>query len=128
MNASPTLECPFCSVSAERVRETCALAFTVDDAFPVAPGHTLVIPRRHAADFFDLTKEEIASMIRLMRAAKERLDQSISPTGYTIGINVGRDAGQTVFHAHVHLIPRYPKDTPDPTGGVQNILPGKGHW
>jgi diadenosine tetraphosphate (Ap4A) HIT family hydrolase len=100
----------------------------VDDAFPVAPGHTLIIPRRHAADFFDLTGAEIAAMMRLLRAAKERLDQLVKPTGYTIGINVGRDAGQTVFHAHIHLIPRYAGDTADPTGGVRNVITGRGRY
>jgi diadenosine tetraphosphate (Ap4A) HIT family hydrolase len=88
---------------AERIREACALAFVVDDAFPVSPGHALVISRRHVSNFFDLTDAEISSLWVMLRAAKERLDPSLRPTGYNVGINVGMASGQTIMHVHVHL-------------------------
>jgi len=110
----------------ERIREACEYALVVDDAFPVSRGHTLVIPRRHTADFFDLTREETTSLFQLLRQARTRLDSSLKPSGYNIGVNVGQIAGQTVMHVHVHLIPRYMGDTPNPVGGVRNVIPGKG--
>jgi diadenosine tetraphosphate (Ap4A) HIT family hydrolase len=113
---------------AERIQETCALAFVVEDAFPVSPGHTLVIPRRHVSSFFDLTDAEISALWVMLRAAKERLDPSLRPTGYNVGINVGMASGQTIMHVHVHLIPRFLGDTHDPTGGVRNVIPGKGPY
>ena len=121
-------DCPFCSMSAERIREVNDHAFVVDDAFPVTPGHTLVISRRHVADFFELTAEEIISMLNLLRIAQQRLGENLRPAGYNVGINVGAAAGQTVFHVHIHLIPRYEGDVPDATGGVRNLVPGKGHY
>jgi diadenosine tetraphosphate (Ap4A) HIT family hydrolase len=113
---------------AERIRESSEHAFVVDDAFPVTRGHTLVIPRRHAADFFDLTREETAALIQLLWEARSRLDASLKPSGYNVGVNVGQAAGQTVLHVHVHLIPRYSGDVPDPTGGVRAVIPGKGPY
>jgi diadenosine tetraphosphate (Ap4A) HIT family hydrolase len=112
----------------ERIREACKYAFVVDDAFPVSPGHTLVVLRRHTADFFDLTREETASLLQLLWRARIRLDSSLKPSGYNIGVNVGQAAGQTVMHVHVHLIPRYVGDTPNPIGGVRNVIPGKGGY
>ena len=112
----------------ERIREACDYAFVVDDAFPVSRGHTLVIPRRHAADIFDLTKEETISLLQLLWQARTRLDFSLKPSGYNIGVNVGRAAGQTVMHVHVHLIPRYSGDVHNPTGGVRHVIPGKGSY
>jgi diadenosine tetraphosphate (Ap4A) HIT family hydrolase len=113
---------------AERMREACEQGFVVDDAYPVSPGHTLVIARRHTANVFDLTAEEMASLWSLLAEAKRRLDRSFRPGGYNIGINVGAVAGQTVGHVHVHLIPRYPGDATDPTGGVRNVIPGRGRY
>jgi diadenosine tetraphosphate (Ap4A) HIT family hydrolase len=127
MTLPPAGECPFCVLPADRIRESGEHAVALDDAFPVTPGHTLVVSRRHTADLFDLTDAEMASMIRVLRAAKARLDASLNPGGYTVGVNVGNDAGQTVFHVHVHLIPRRPGDAPDPTGGVRNVIPGRGY-
>jgi diadenosine tetraphosphate (Ap4A) HIT family hydrolase len=103
-------------------------AFSVFDVFPVSPGHTLIIPRRHVPDFFDLTEDEVVDIVRLLKSARLRLDQERHPSGYNIGVNVGRAAGQTVMHAHVHVIPRYPGDTADPTGGVRHVIPGKGRY
>jgi diadenosine tetraphosphate (Ap4A) HIT family hydrolase len=127
MNSSPS-DCPFCSIPPERIREYCEHAVVIDDAFPVAAGHTLVINLRHTPDFFDLTPEEIAAMMRLLHAARARLELALKPAGYNIGINVGEAAGQTVGHVRIHLIPRYPGDVPDPTGGVRSVIPGMGRY
>src|SRR6266511_119891 len=128
MSELPPNNCPFCSIPAERIQEACALAFVVEDAFPVSPGHTLVIARRHVSSFFDLTDEEIRALWVMLRAAKERLDPSLHPTGYNVGINVGIASGQTIMHVHVHLIPRYHGDVSDPTGGIRNVIPGMGRY
>jgi diadenosine tetraphosphate (Ap4A) HIT family hydrolase len=128
MTNSPPSDCPFCSVPADRVRETSVYGFTVDDAFPVSLGHSLVIVNRHVESFFELTKVEMACLVDLLHAVKQRLDKTLMPSGYNVGVNVGPLAGQTVMHVHIHLIPRYAGDAPDPSGGVRNIIPGKGRY
>lgn len=104
------------------------LAIAIRDAFPVSPGHTLLIPRRHFATFFDATADERASILDLMERAKRELDNELHPTAYNIGINDGSAAGQTIPHLHVHLIPRYAGDTSDPRGGVRWIFPDKAKY
>lgn len=128
MSDSRPIDCPFCKLSPERIIDSNAQALIVADAFPVAPGHTLVILRRHVANFFDATSEEIASVYELLQRAKSRLDYTLMPAGYNIGVNIGAVAGQTIEHVHVHLIPRYPADTPNPIGAVRNVLPGMGTY
>jgi diadenosine tetraphosphate (Ap4A) HIT family hydrolase len=120
--------CPFCALPPTRVADANALAVAVEDAFPVASGHTLVVPRRHVASVFDLTTDEVAAVMELLVRAKARLDGLYLPDGYNVGVNVGRDAGQTVMHAHVHLIPRRGGDVSNPRGGVRNVIPGKGDY
>lgn len=95
--------CPFCSPSGVIAEN--GLAFAIPDRRPIRPGHTLVIPRRHVASFFDLTPEETAACFELVRAVRGRLDAEHDPGGYKIGINVGRAAGQSIMHAHIHLVP-----------------------
>jgi len=95
------------------------------DGFPVSPGHTLIIPRRHVASFFDLTDEEVADMLALARQVQTILDNRFHPDGYNLGVNIGLAAGQTVFHVHMHLIPRYAGDVSDPKGGVRGVIPAK---
>ncbi len=128
MSASTPGDCPFCSLSAERILLANEHGVVVRDAFPVVPGHTLIVARRHVADFFDLTPQEAAGLLDLLGKAKKELDAEMAPEGYNIGVNVGEAAGQTVMHAHVHLIPRRHGDVQDPTGGVRNIIPGRGTW
>ena len=121
--------CIFCELSEERVVGENNLAVAFRDAFPVTPLHTLVIPRRHAVTWFDLHQSEVTAINRLLRAQRAALmneDPSIS--GFNIGVNCGSDAGQTVFHAHVHLIPRRRGDVSDPRGGVRHLMPGKGFY
>jgi diadenosine tetraphosphate (Ap4A) HIT family hydrolase len=104
------------------------LAAAVRDRYPVSPGHTLIVPRRPAPTIFDCTEEELAAIWLLLTECKWSLDREFRPDGYNAGINCGADAGQTIFHAHVHLIPRYRGDHPSPRGGVRHIIPGKGDY
>jgi diadenosine tetraphosphate (Ap4A) HIT family hydrolase len=103
-------------------------AFVVLDSYPVSPGHSLVISRRHVANIFDLTEIEIGDVLRLVRCARRRLDDTLRPAGFNVGVNVGTDAGQTVMHVHVHVIPRYPGDVESPMGGVRGVIPGKARY
>ena len=121
--------CPFCSLPAERFVLESAYAVVIRDAFPVSPGHTLIIPRRHVASFFEVTEAERAELMSLLAAARDDLDREFRPAGYNIGINDGAAAGQTVPHLHVHLIPRFAGDREDPRGGVRWVLPDKAvYW
>jgi diadenosine tetraphosphate (Ap4A) HIT family hydrolase len=120
--------CPFCSMPSERIVAGNDLAFAVRDAYPISPGHTLIIARRHVASFFEVTDDERNVMLLLLDQAKEELDGQFHPSGYNVGINDGVDAGQNVLHVHIHLIPRYRGDTADPRGGVRWILPDKADY
>lgn len=101
------------------------LAFAIYDKYPVNKGHMLIIPKRHTANYFDLTMEERLAIDELLFQGKQLLDETYSPDGYNVGINCGEVAGQTIFHVHVHLIPRYKGDMEDPRGGVRGVIPGK---
>ena len=101
------------------------LAYAKEDKFPVSQGHLLVIPKRHVSDWFSLTNEEQRAMLALLSRAKEYLDVRYRPDGYNIGINCGKAAGQTIFHVHMHLIPRYAGDTDNPRGGVRGVISEK---
>ncbi|HHW00193.1 MAG TPA: HIT family protein [Clostridiaceae bacterium] len=97
------------------------LAFAIYDSYPVNSGHVLVMPKRHYASFFDSTPDEILALNELINKVKELLDSELRPDGYNIGINVGEAAGQTVFHLHIHVIPRYFGDVDNPRGGIRNF-------
>ena len=121
-----TNNCPFCNL-AQHVEiisesEICVAFF---DGYPVSPGHALIIPKRHVASYFDLTDEERKAMNAMLLEVKQKLDERFHPDGYNIGINVGEDAGQSVFHCHMHIIPRYKGDVPNPKGGVRGVIPSK---
>lgn len=120
--------CEFCNLPPARVVSSSALAIAIRDGFPVAPGHTLVIPRRHVRSFFDITDEELTELFALLASARQRLDAEFHPDSYNIGINDGAAAGQTVPHLHIHLIPRYRGDCPDPRGGLRWIFPEKADY
>ena len=98
------------------------------DAYPVSPGHSLVIPRRHIGSWFEASEDECTAMLALLEAAKAMIDQEHRPDGYNIGINDGPAAGQTVPHLHVHLIPRFKGDVPDPRGGVRWVIPDRAKY
>lgn len=123
----PNDPCLFCKDS-RGVSLEHELAYSALDSYPVSPGHTLVIPRRHVASFFDLTPEEVNACMGLITEERMRLDEEFKPDGYNIGVNVGPAAGQSVFHAHIHIIPRYKGDVENPQGGVRHVIPKKGHY
>ena len=114
-------DCPFCQPTQTLLEQP--LAYALADRYPAAPGHTLIVVRRHVADFFDTTAEEQQALFALLREARRLLAARYAPQGYNIGVNVGEAAGQTVPHVHVHLIPRYAGDVPDPRGGVRAVIP-----
>ena len=115
---------PFLDVPPDRWTASNELAFAFRDAFSVSPGHTLVVPRRVFADWWGASSEEKVALFELVDEVKGQLDLEFLPNGYNVGFNAGAAAGQTVFHLHVHVIPRYEGDVPDPRGGVRHVLPG----
>lgn len=121
--------CLFCTISVERVVAENELAFAIRDGFPVTPLHTLVIPKRHVLDFFGLTPAELQACSILLNDLKTAIDlEDPAVAGFNIGMNAGAAAGQTIFHCHVHLIPRRVGDVENPRGGVRHLIPGKGHY
>jgi len=128
--------CPFCSPDDSKIILSNDHSIAICDGYPVTPGHTLIVPKRHIASFFEATKEEQAAMFDLLAEMRQHLlnpsDKAESlpvPDGFNIGINDGTAAGQTVMHLHIHLIPRYAGDTSDPRGGVRWIMPEKApYW
>lgn len=118
--------CAFCELPKERIVEENELALAFRDGFPVTPLHTLVIPKRHVADYFDLFQPERNAMQALLESQRvTTLEQDENVTGFNIGINAGEDAGQTIFHCHLHLIPRRKGDVAEPRGGVRGVIPEK---
>jgi diadenosine tetraphosphate (Ap4A) HIT family hydrolase len=115
--------CPFCHP--EDVLLKNELAYAIADKFPVNPGHLLIIPKRHIADFFLISNAEKVALLTLLDEAKHYLDGEHAPAGYNVGINVGEVAGQTIPHVHIHLIPRYKGDMESPRGGVRGVIPSK---
>lgn len=115
--------CPFCN--AENIVLENELAFAIFDIYPVNLGHLLIIPKRHVSDFFDTTIDERHAINQLLEQGKQLLELRHQPDGYNIGINCGETAGQTIFHVHVHLIPRYKGDMDNPRGGVRGVIPEK---
>lgn len=119
--------CPFCTRSKSLVAEnTSAVAFR--DSFPIAESHTLVIPRRHVASLFDLSTEEQSALWELVAQVRADLAATYAPDGFTVGLNDGVAAGQTVMHAHVHVIPRWSNDVEDPRGGIRWVIPDKANY
>lgn len=117
------MKCPFCTLPNEQIVAENALAMAFFDKYPVQKGHLLVIPKRHAATYFDATEEEIIAIHQLIKQGKQLIDQEYQPDGYNIGVNVGEYGGQTVMHLHFHLIPRYKGDIEDPRGGIRKAIP-----
>ncbi|MCF8305466.1 MAG: HIT family protein [Ignavibacteriales bacterium] len=118
--------CPFCNPDSDRdlIVES-ATAYAIYDKFPVNDGHTLIIPKKHCSDYFDLTFKEQAACIFMLNKVKEIVSKKFNPDGFNIGINIGEKAGQTVKHVHIHLIPRYDGDIEEPRGGVRGVIPNK---
>ncbi|MEO6419652.1 MAG: DEAD/DEAH box helicase family protein, partial [Polyangiaceae bacterium] len=121
----PDQPCPFCSISSDRVVWSSDLVVAVRDLHPVSRGHTLLVPRRHVATYFDATAHEQSEIWGAIDTIRLALDATHRPDAYSVGFDAGVAAGQTVAHAHVHVIPRYVDDTHDPRGGVRGVIPSK---
>jgi ATP adenylyltransferase len=104
------------------------LVLGVWDGFPVSPGHALLIPKRHVETWFDASRSEQTALLQAIDVAKTMIEQRHAPDGFNIGINCGKSAGQTVFHLHVHLIPRFVGDVANPRGGVRHVIPEKADY
>ena len=122
--ATDRTACELCS--RQEVLLENALAYVRYDSNSLSHGHVLVIPKRHVASFFDMTAEEQAAVLALLREIQKAVQKQHSPDGYNIGVNVGKAAGQSRMHVHMHLIPRYAGDVPDPRGGIRCVLSGRG--
>ena len=121
--------CPFCKAESERdIIASSSLSVAFFDGFPVSPGHALIIPKRHVSSFFDLSQEERQDLLNLADSVKQIVEERYHPDGYNIGVNVGEAAGQSIFHVHMHLIPRYQGDVPNPRGGVRGVIPSKQNY
>jgi len=118
--------CEFCEVESKRMIAKDELAFAIYDKFPVTPLHILIIPKRHVSSFFDLDDSEIGSILKLLTQMRTTiLAEDSAVEGFNIGVNVGEMAGQTIFHCHIHLIPRRHGDVENPRGGVRGVIPRK---
>ena len=111
----------FCNKRGEEIIVENELAKAFYDSYPVNEGHVLVVPKRHVETFFEAEMEEIDAISRLVFKVKDVLEKKYSPDGYNVGVNVGRPGGQTIFHLHMHVIPRYEGDVEDPRGGIRKI-------
>lgn len=121
--------CPFCSPATEEILLRNTFCYVRYDRYPITRGHLLIIPFRHEPSFLSLTSDEQAATLELLSQARLKLDCELHPDGYNVGINVGEAGGQTVAHAHVHVIPRYHGDVPDPRGGVRWVIPPRAcYW
>lgn len=114
-------DCIFCNKLEEEIIASNELARAFYDSYPVNEGHVLIVPRRHVETLFEATAEEVQAINLLIFEVKDILDRRLKPDGYNIGVNVDKAAGQTVFHMHYHVIPRYLGDVEDPRGGIRKI-------
>ena len=125
-------DCLFCELLREvspRILDSDELSYVIEDGFPVTKGHLLVISKRHTKDYFELSEDEHLSALALLAKHKKRIqDEDPSVSGFNVGTNSGKSAGQTIFHCHIHLIPRRAGDVEYPRGGVRHVIPGKGSY
>jgi diadenosine tetraphosphate (Ap4A) HIT family hydrolase len=125
----PIAHCPFCNVAQDRILVENETALALHDSFPVTEGHTLVVPRRHITSIYELEGNEYVEIWKLVARVRSLLFERIHPDGFTVGVNDGHAAGQTVPHAHIHIIPRQYGDVADPRGGIRWIIPDKAaYW
>ncbi len=120
--------CTFCTLPAARLIGQNEHAIWIRDGFPVSPGHSLVIPKRHVGSFFEVSLAERTALLDMLNFAKAAAVAEFHPDGFNVGINDGAAAGQTVPHLHIHLIPRFTGDLPDPRGGVRWVIPEKADY
>ncbi len=129
MEKNSCLFCDIQSIDQQRIIAESNLAYAIRDGFPVTAGHTLFIPKRHILDYFGLVPAEVSAINDLLAKQKKSLQEADSTIdGFNIGMNCGETAGQTIFHCHVHLIPRRKGDVENPRGGVRHIIAGKGFY
>ena len=125
----PNNPCLFCNApSSEYVFEN-NLVFSTFDSYPVSKHHALIIPKRHVENYFDMSEEEVLSCNKLIKKMRNKI-QELDPTvdGFNIGTNLGKVAGQSIMHCHIHLIPRRKNDVDNPQGGVRGVIPSKQHY
>ncbi len=122
-------ECVFCHMEKKRITRENHLAYAILDAFPIMKGHSLVIPKAHLATYFELGQSHINACTQLLQELKVEIQQEDREVqGFNIGINNGEVSGQTVFHCHIHLVPRRKGDVRDPRGGIRHMIPGQGDY
>jgi ATP adenylyltransferase len=120
--------CPFCTPSADMTFLETEHVVGLWDRYPVSPGHALLVPRRHVADWFSATAAERSALAAATEDARREIERIHRPDGYNVGINVGEAGGQSVFHLHVHVIPRYRGDVANPRGGVRGVIPWRSDY
>tara|TARA_B100001248_G_C27315486_1_gene424132 strand:- start:172 stop:546 length:375 start_codon:yes stop_codon:yes gene_type:complete len=119
-------DCIFCNLDPSRIEDRNEFFVAIKDLYPVTEGHTLIIPNRHVESFFELTRDEEIAMLDMLSSQRQELSElDTSITGFNVGINDGEDAGQTIMHCHIHLIPRRKGDMESPRGGVRGVIPSK---
>ena len=125
----PNIPCIFCKIKHEELQFENQLAYSSIDSYPVSEFHSLIVPKRHVETYFELNNEEIQACNELILKTKKKiLKQDSSVKGFNIGTNVGKTAGQSIFHCHIHLIPRREGDVDNPQGGVRSVIPKKQHY
>ena len=125
----PNIPCIFCKIKHEELQFENQLAYSSIDSYPVSEFHSLIVPKRHVETYFELNNEEIQACNELILKTKEKilkLDPNVK--GFNIGTNAGKTAGQSIFHCHIHLIPRRLGDVDNPQGGVRSVIPNKQHY
>ncbi len=125
----PNNPCLFCTIKNNDIIEENKFAFATLDSYPVSSQHCLIIPKRHVKDYFDLSEEEVLGCDQLIKKIKIKVENNdITIKGFNIGINSGKEAGQSIMHCHIHLIPRREGDVQNPQGGVRGVIPSKQHY
>ena len=125
----PNNPCLFCNIKESGVAHENDFAYASYDSYPVSKDHCLIIPKRHIVDYFDLSKKELIACDELIKIVKSEIvkkDQTVK--GFNIGTNIGKASGQSIFHCHIHLIPRREGDVENPQGGVRSVIPNKQHY
>ena len=124
-----TEECLFCNKKKQKIIYSSKFIYVVRDSFPVTKHHSLIIPHRHISNFFDLNNDELKDLSKIIKKERQsllNLDKEI--TAFNVGVNAGKDAGQSIMHCHIHLIPRRKSDIENPRGGIRNVIPGMGDY
>ena len=125
----PNNPCIFCKISSEELQFENELAYSSADSYPVSKFHSLIVPKRHVQDYFELSVEEVQACHELILKTKDKiLKEDTTVKGFNIGTNSGKTAGQSIMHCHIHLIPRREGDVENPQGGVRSVIPLKQHY